>query len=107
MRRESSNRAITFAPVGANQYRSRLMHYIAPIPIIFGVIGAIVGLLWLVAAGSDEDGGPETGLFIVFGTWYIAMRVLKQLSNEPMSVLPAFGILLLSAGLIWLGVVML
>lgn len=83
------------------------MHYIAPIPIIFGVIGAIVGLMWLVAAGSEEDGGPETGLVFIFGTWYIAMRVMKQLFHEPMSVLPAFGILIGSGALIWLGVVML
>ena len=83
------------------------MHYIAPIPIIFGVFGVVAGLLWLVAAGSDKDGGPETSLFFLFGMWYIAMRVLKALSNEPMSVLPAFGILLGSAALIWLGVVML
>jgi hypothetical protein len=83
------------------------MHYIAPIPIIFGVVGAIVGLLWLVAAGSDEDGGPDTGLFFLFGMWYIVLRVLKALSSEPMSVLPAFGILIGSAALIWLGIVML
>ena len=83
------------------------MHYVAPIPIIVGVVGAIAGLLWLVAAGSDEDGGPDTSLFFVFGIWYIGMRVLKALANEPMSVLPAFGILLVSGGLIWLGIVML
>ena len=83
------------------------MHHIAPIPIIFGVVGVIVGLLWLVAAGSDEDGGPDTNLFILFGAWYIGMRVLKALFNDPMSVLPAFGILIGSAALIWLGIVML
>ncbi len=83
------------------------MHYIAPIPIIFGVVGAIVGILWLVAAGSDKDGGPDTGLFFLFGMWYIVIRVLKALSSEPMSVLPAFGILLGSAALIWVGIVML
>ena len=83
------------------------MHYVAPIPIIFGVVGAIVGLLWLVAAGSDDDGGPEKSLFFLFGAWYIGMRVVKALFREPMSVLPAFGILLGSAALIWLGVIML
>ena len=83
------------------------MHYIAPIPIIFGVIGVIVGLLWLIAAGSEEDGGPSTGMIYAFGAWYIGMRVLKQLIHEPMTVLPAFGILIGSAGLIWLGIVML
>ena len=83
------------------------MHYVAPIPIIVGVIGAIARQLWLVAAGSDEDGGPDTSLFYVFGIWYIGMRVLKTSANEPMSVLPAFGILLVSGGLIWLGIVML
>jgi len=67
----------------------------------------IVGLLWLIAAGSDEDGGPEAGLFFLFGAWYIAIRVMKQLFREPMSVLPAFGILLGSAALIWLGIIML
>ena len=83
------------------------MHYIAPIPILFGVVGAIVGILWLIAAGSDKDGGPEKSLFYLFGSWYIGIRVLKALLDEPMSVLPAFGILIASAGLIWLGVVML
>jgi hypothetical protein len=83
------------------------VHYIAPIPIIFGIIGAIVGLLWLVAAGSEEDGGPSQGMFFAFGIWYLLLRVMKQLFNEPMSVLPAFGILVVSAGLIWLGIAML
>lgn len=83
------------------------MHYIAPIPIILGVVGAVVGLLWLIAAGADEDGGPDTGLFYVFGFWYIGMRVMRALASDPMSVLPAFGILVVSGGLIWLGVVML
>jgi hypothetical protein len=83
------------------------MHHIAPIPIILGIGGVIVGLLWLFAAGSDEDGGPESGLFFLFGFLYIGIRVLKQLSRDPMSVLPAFGILLGGAGLIWLGIVML
>lgn len=82
------------------------MHFIAPFFIIFGVVGAIAGLLWLVAAGSDRDGGPDSGLFFVFGLLYIGIRVLKALLNEPMSVLPAFGILLGSAALIWLGIVM-
>ena len=83
------------------------MHYLAPIPIIIGIIGAIVGLMWLFAAGSEEDGGPEQGLFFLFGFLYIGLRVLKALLAEPMSVIPAFGILLGSAGLIWLGIVML
>jgi hypothetical protein len=80
------------------------MHYVAPFPMIIGVVGAIVGLLWLIAAGSDEDGGPEADLFFLFGMWYIALRVLKALFSDPMSVVPAFGILIGSAGLIWLGV---
>jgi len=83
------------------------MHYVAPIPILIGIAGVIVGLLWLVAAGSDEDGGPSTGLFYAFGGLYIGIRVLKQLARDPMSVLPAFGLLLAGAALIWLGVVML
>jgi hypothetical protein len=83
------------------------MHHIAPLPIIFGAIGVIVGLLWLVAAGSEDDGGPDTSLFFLFGAWYVGARVMKALFREPMSVLPAFGILLGSAGLIWLGIVML
>jgi hypothetical protein len=82
------------------------MHYVAPIPILFGLVGVIVGLVWLVAAGSDDDGGPDTNLFFLFGWMYIGIRVLKALSNDPMSVLPAFGILLGSAALIWLGVAM-
>ena len=53
------------------------MHYIAPIPIIIGVVGVVAGLLWLVAAGSDEDGGPDSGLFFLFGATYIGMRVLR------------------------------
>jgi hypothetical protein len=83
------------------------MHYIAPIPIMFGVVGAIVGLLWLVAAGSEEDGGPDSGLLFIFGRIYLIFRVSKTLFTDPMSVLPAFGILLVSAALIWLGVIML
>ena len=83
------------------------MHYLAPFPIIFGVIGAICGLLWLVSAGADEDGGPSTGLFYVFGFWHIGLRVIRQLSRDPMSILPAFGILLGSALLIGVGVLML
>jgi hypothetical protein len=83
------------------------MHYIAPLPIIIGVIGVIVGLLWLVAAGSEDDGGPSTGLFYVFGLLYISIRVMKQLSTDPMSVLPAFGMVIGGAALIWLGVIML
>jgi hypothetical protein len=82
------------------------MHYLAPFPIIFGVVGLIVGFLWLVAAGSEDDGGPDTGLFFVFGTWYLGARVIKALRNDPMSVLPAFGILIGSGGLIWLGTAM-
>jgi hypothetical protein len=83
------------------------MHYVAPIPIIIGVVGVAAGLLWLVAAGSDEDGGPDSGLFFLFGATYIGMRVLKQLASDPMSVLPAFAILLGGAALIWLGILML
>jgi len=83
------------------------MHYVAPMPIIIGVVGVIFGFLWLVSAGSDEDGGPNSGLFFLFGVWYIGMRVMKQLFREPMSVLPAFGFLIGGAGLIWLGVKML
>jgi hypothetical protein len=83
------------------------MHYIATIPIIIGIVGVIVGLLWLVAAGSDEDGGPDKSLFFLFGAWYIGMRVMKELARDPMSVLPAVGILLGSGLLIWLGIVML
>ena len=83
------------------------MHYVAPIPIILGIGAVIVALLWLFAAGSEEDGGPSTGLLYLFGSLYVGLRVLKQLAHDPMSVLPAFGILLGGAALIWLGVVML
>ena len=84
-----------------------MLHALAPFPIIIGVAGAILGLFWLGAAGSDDDGGPEPGLFYIFGVYYIALRVFKALLNDPMSVLPAFGILAASAALIWLGVIML
>ena len=60
---------------------------------MLGIAGAIAGLLWLVAAGSDDNDGPELGLFYVFGVWYLGLRICKQLINDPMSVLPAFGIL--------------
>ena len=83
------------------------MHHIAPIPIIIGIVGVIFGFLWLISAGTDEDGGPSTGLFFVFGLWYIGMRVVRQLFREPMSVLPAFGFLIGGAGLIFVGVKML
>ena len=83
------------------------MHYIAPIPIMFGVAGAIFGLLWLITAGAEDDGGPDTGLLFLLGRIYLIFRVSRQLFTDPMSVLPAFGILIISAGLIWLGVVML
>lgn len=80
------------------------VHYLAPFPIIFGVVGGIVGFVWLVAAGSEDDGGPDRGLYFAFGSWYLGWRVLKALRNDPMSVLPAFGILFASAALIGLGV---
>jgi hypothetical protein len=83
------------------------MHYIAPIPILVGCIGALFGFLWLVSVGSEEDGGPSPGLFFLIGKFYLIFRVLKNLFTDPMSVLPAFGILAVSAGLIWLGVAML
>jgi hypothetical protein len=83
------------------------MHYVAPIPIILGVVGAIAGLIWLVSVGSEDDGGPDSNLFFLFGAMYISMRVLNALFNDPMSVLPAFGILIVSAALIWVGIVML
>jgi hypothetical protein len=82
-------------------YLTGHMHYIAPIPIIFGVIGAVFGLLWLVGAGSEDDGGPEQSLFFLFGMWYISLRIMKALFREPMSVLPGFGILVGGALLIW------
>jgi hypothetical protein len=91
----------------AGRYLTRTMHHIAPIPIILGVGGVIVALLWLFAAGSEEDGGPQTGLFYLFGALYIGLRVMKQLARDPMSVLPAFGILIAGAALIWVGVLML
>jgi hypothetical protein len=82
------------------------MHYLAPLPIMLGVVGVIVGFMWLVAAGSEEDGGPDTTFFFLFGSWYLMLRVMKALMNDPMSVLPAIGILIGSGGLIWLGVKM-
>lgn len=82
------------------------MHHLAPFPIIIGVIGVILGLLWLVSVGPEKDGGPNTGLFFVFGSWYLALRVFKALIDDPMSVLPAFGILIGSGVLIWIGVIM-
>ncbi len=83
-----------------------MLHFIAPMVIIIGACGAIVGLLWLVAAGSDDDGGPDSGLFYIFGFLYLALRVFRVLLDDPMSVLPGIGILVGGAGLIWLGVVM-
>jgi hypothetical protein len=83
------------------------MHYVAPIPIILGVVGAIAGLVWLVSVDSEDDGGPNSNLFFLFGALYVGIRVLKALFNDPMSVLPAFGILAVSAALIWVGIVML
>ena len=44
-----------------------LMHYIAPIPIMIGAIGVIFGWFWLIAVGSDEDGGPSKGMHMLFG----------------------------------------
>jgi hypothetical protein len=46
-------------------------------------------------------------LFFVFGLLYIGLRVLKALVSDPMSVLPAFGLLVVSAALIWVGIAML
>jgi hypothetical protein len=83
------------------------MHYIAPFVILLGVAGVIAGLLWLVAVGSEEDGGPNSGLFFLFGTWYLLVRVMKHFARDPMSVLPAVGMLIGGAAIIWLGVVML
>ncbi len=83
------------------------MHYLAPIPIIVGGGGAIFGLLWLVGLGAEDDGGPSPTLFSIFGMSYIGWRVCKALRDDPSSVLPAIGILIGSAGLIWLGIAML
>jgi hypothetical protein len=83
-----------------------MLHAIAPMVIIVGVCAAVVGLFWLAAAGSDQDGGPDTGLFYIFGLYYLALRVFRVLLDDPMSVLPGFGFLLGGAGLIWLGVIM-
>lgn len=83
------------------------MHHIAPFPIIIGIVGVIFGLLWLSSAGAEDDGGPSAGMFFAFGWIYIAIRVLKQLSKDPMSVLPGFGFLLGGGALIWLGAIML
>jgi hypothetical protein len=82
------------------------MHFLAPFVIMFGIVGVVGGGIWLVAAGSDQDGGPDSGMFFLFGLWYIGMRVMRELSREPMSVLPAFGLLLGGGGLIWVGVKM-
>jgi len=60
-------------------------------------------LLWLVAAGSEDDGGPDSSMFSIFGMGYIMMRVMREFTRDPMSVLPAFGILAGSGVLIWLG----
>ena len=84
-----------------------MLHFLAPLVIIVGVAAAVLGLFWLIAAGADDDGGPQPGPFYLFGSWYLALRVLKALSNDPMSVLPAFAFLLAGATLIWLGIVML
>lgn len=43
------------------------MHYLAPLPIVIGAIGVLAGLLWLIAAGSENDGGAEPGLSFIFG----------------------------------------
>jgi len=51
------------------------MHYIVAIPIILGIMGALVGLLWLFAAGPEKDGGPDTNFFVIFGCIYIFFRV--------------------------------
>ena len=83
------------------------MHYLAPIPILLGVAGIIAGLLWLLAAGSENDDGPEPEFVYIFGLWYIALRACRQLVDDPMSILPAFGILAVSAALIGVGIMML
>lgn len=79
------------------------MHAIAPIPILFGIAAVVVGLFWLVAAGSEEDDGPDVGLTWIFGMWYIGLRVARALAAEPMSVLPGFAFVAAGAGLIGLG----
>ena len=82
------------------------MHVVAPIPILFGIMSLVFGLFWLIAAGSEEDGGPRIGLFWLLGAYYVGWRVLRQLVTDPMSVLPGFYFVLAGIGLIWLGVAM-
>ena len=79
----------------------------APFPIIMGVCGLIAGFLWLVSAGSEDVGGPSTGMFYLFGMIYIWLRVIKQLFRDPKSVLPGLGILFGGVVLILIGVKML
>jgi hypothetical protein len=74
---------------------------------MFGIVGVVGGGIWLIAAGSDQDGGPDKTMFFLFGWWYLGTRVMRELSRDPMSVLPAFGMLLGGGGLIWLGIKML
>ena len=80
------------------------MHYLAPLPIIIGVVGVIAGLLWLIAAGTDEDGGPNAS---TGGILHLGVVLLNALLRDPMSVLYAFGFLAVGAALIGLGIVML
>lgn len=83
------------------------MHALAPLVIIFGGISTIVGFFWIIAAENDRDDGPDVYMAWIFGFYYLGLRVLRQLIEDPLSVVPGFGFLAVGGLLIWVGVLML
>ena len=79
---------------------SQIAYHLAPMVIIFGVLGVLVGAFWIVGADveqSDGDGPMLGGMFFSF---------TRAILRNPAATLPGLAIAAAGGGLIWLGVLM-
>lgn len=83
------------------------MHALAPFPIIFGIFAILAGILWLFGVDAEEHDAPDTNFAIIFGGYYLMLRLIRALVTHPLRLLPGFGLIAFGAGLIYLGMWML